>query len=237
MNEPAELRDWWASPLGTLLRQHERRVVAGALEDVFGPQLLQIGEWGKRGEFFQAARTQRQAVVSEHCVPLVTQNGCRPVDICSRPTELAIASDSIDAVFLPHTLEFESDPYTVLREVDRVLVGDGKLLVLGFNPLSAWGLRHRLARRGLPPGIERLLSERRLRDWLALLSFEVTDVQHYFFQLPRPLPASAYLLKAHRRVYTLTPIKPRWREKRNLVGGLEPTTRGMHNRLHEHTRS
>ena len=42
-----------------------------------------------------------------------------------------------------------------------------------------------------------------------------------------PLPASAYLLKARKRVYTLTPIRPRFREKQPAVlGGLvKPTTR------------
>ena len=40
------------------------------------------------------------------------------------------------------------------------------------------------------------------------------------------LPAGAYLLKARKRVYTLTPILPRAREKPAVIGGLvKPTTR------------
>ncbi|HTV51162.1 MAG TPA: hypothetical protein VME21_08235, partial [Steroidobacteraceae bacterium] len=41
-----------------------------------------------------------------------------------------------------------------------------------------------------------------------------------------PLPAGAYLLKARKRVFTLTPIRPRFREKPAVLGGLvKPTTR------------
>ena len=41
-----------------------------------------------------------------------------------------------------------------------------------------------------------------------------------------PLPAGAYLLKARKRLYTLTPVRPRLREKPAVIGGLvKPTTR------------
>jgi hypothetical protein len=44
--------------------------------------------------------------------------------------------------------------------------------------------------------------------------------------LLNPLPASGYLLKARKRVYTLTPVRPRLREQPAVLGGLvEPTTR------------
>src|SRR5688572_27269219 len=238
MANSSETREWWNSPLGKQLLEQEQRVVADSLEDIFGLQLLQVGAWGGPGEFFTAARTQRQTVIStvindSSAGPASAGRSSAhlPIGVCAKPSELPVASDSVDAVLLPHTLEFEKDPYAVLREVDRVLVGDGKLLILGFNPFSPWGLRHRFAHQGFPPGLVRLLSEYRLRDWLALLSFEVTDARRYAHQLPRPLPANAYLLKAHKRVYTLTAVKPRWREKPRLVGGLvEPTTRVVHHR-------
>ncbi len=207
--------------------------MANALEDVFGFQLLQIGAWGENGRFFEAARTQRQWVIAS--TPEAQ------ADLCCKTSELAIASDSIDAVLLPHTLEFESDPHAVLREVERVLVSEGQLLILGFSPTSAWALRHRLSEEGFPPGLARLISERRLRDWLALLGFEVAVARRYLFRLPisprRPIaadavsdsrglfPANAYLLKARKRVYSLTPVRPKRRERLAIVGGLEPTTR------------
>ena len=147
---------------------------------------------------------------------------------------------------LPHTLEYEPEPHEILREVGRILSAEGHLIVLGFRPLSSWGLRHLFAKDGFPPGLERMIGEGRLRDWLKLLGFEIVDARRYLFTLPWgssapssqsffersgqylwPMFAGGYLIKARKRVYTLTPIRPRWRLRPKVVGGLiEPTTRG-----------
>jgi SAM-dependent methyltransferase len=151
-----------------------------------------------------------------------------------------VAGDSVDAVLLPHTLEFEADPYTLLREVDRVLTGEGKLLILGFSPFSTWGLRAAATRSGFPPGLRRLLREGRIRDWLKLLGYEVSEVRHYLYESPwgeslggprmlrrglfYPLPAGAYLIKARKRVYAVPPLRLRLPERRKVIGGLvEPS--------------
>jgi hypothetical protein len=107
-------------------------------------------------------------------------------------------------------------------------------------------MRARWSRAGFPPGMRRVLSERLLREWLALLGFEVVAARRYLYLSPwsrglsqgestgrmlrpgltYPLPAGAYLLKARKRMYTLTPIRPRFREKPAVIGGLvKPTTR------------
>ena len=98
---------------------------------------------------------------------------------------LPFPSQSLDLVVLPHTLELAADPHQTLREVERVLVPEGRVVVLGFNPASLWGARqwsgrwarrigllHADARPFLPQASE-LIGHRRLRDWLRLLGFEV----------------------------------------------------------------
>jgi SAM-dependent methyltransferase len=224
---------WWASTAGAALVAAESQLLAEALEDVFGWELLQIGAWGAGRELLSGARTRHQAIVAPPGLSV-------SADICARPTLLPILSDSIDAVLLPHILEFATDPYAIVREADRVLVGEGRLLVLGFRPWSLWGMRARWSRSGFPPGLRRVLSERRIREWLVLLGYEVVSAQHYLFRGPwrggldaqqgtgrmlrrgltYPLPANAYLLKARKRVYTLTPIRPRLRERPAVLGGL-----------------
>jgi SAM-dependent methyltransferase len=224
---------WWASPLGAALIGAESQLLGEALEDVFGWELLQIGAWGGGRELLSGARTRHQAIVA---APGLSSGA----DICARPTQLPIISDSIDAVLLPHILEFATDPYAIVREADRVLVGEGRLLVLGFRPWSLWGVRARWSRSGFPPGMRRVLSERRIREWLVLLGYEVVSAQHYLYRGPwrgglgagegtgrmlrrgltYPLPANAYLLKARKRIYTLTPIRPRFRERPAVLGGL-----------------
>ena len=236
----AALTAWWSSPLGRALLAAESELLGEALEDVFGWELLQIGAWGDTRELLAGSRTRRQTIVAAPGFP-------GGADIIGRPSQLPVSSDSVDAALLPHTLEFASDPYAIVREVDRVLVGEGQLLVLGFRPWSAWGIRARASRSGFPPGLRRVLPERRVRDWLVLLGYEVVASRRYLYCSPwssgrliegtgqilnrgimHPLPGSAYLLKARKRVYTLTPVRPRFREKTGVLGGLvKPTTRSQ----------
>jgi SAM-dependent methyltransferase len=232
----AALKLWWQEPLGRALLTAESELLSEALEDVFGWELLQIGAWGTGRDLLCGSRTRRQTVLAQ---PMYREGA----DVLARPSQLPINSDSMDAVLLPHTLEFAADPYAIVREVDRVLVGEGQLLVMGFRPWSLWGLRGRAAsRNGFPPGMRRVLSEKRVRDWLVLLGYEVVAARRYLFCSPwnagagsgrilrrgiiNPLPAGAYLLKARKRIYTMTPIRPRFRERPAVIGGLvKPTTR------------
>jgi SAM-dependent methyltransferase len=233
------LRAWWNGDLGRALVRAESELLAEALEDVFGWELLQIGAWGPARDLLAGARTRRQTLLA----PLELSGRA---DIIARPSQLPIISDAVDAAVLPHTLEFATDPYAIVREVDRVLLAEGQLLVLGFRPLSLWGVRALGARSGYPPGMRRILSEHRVREWLSLLGYEVVAARRYLYCTPwskgteatagndrllrrsllNPLPAGAYLLKARKRVFTLTPIRPRFREKPAVIGGLvKPTTR------------
>jgi SAM-dependent methyltransferase len=96
---------------------------------------------------------------------------------------LPFASQSVDLLVLPHALELARDPHLTLREVERVLVPEGRVVIVGFNPASLWGLRQRMGRlhdvtaRGSAPLIlpraGDFIGYWRLRDWLRLLSFEV----------------------------------------------------------------
>src|SRR6476659_6209269 len=121
-----------------------------ALDDVFGWELLQVGTWGPREQILSGCRTRRHAIVAGRR-PAQSDIQRVEADITARLSQLPIANGAVDAVILPHTLEFETDPYAVVREVDRVLAGEGQLLVLGFRPFSLWGFRSRAISRGYPP--------------------------------------------------------------------------------------
>jgi SAM-dependent methyltransferase len=180
-SQQADRSLWLNGPLGQRVYALERKLVAEALTQVFGWQLLQIGNWGGDLGLLAGARTQRKAVLG-HDAQVSSVPGV--MTIRSRLDALAIASDSVDAVLLPHTLECAADPHELLREVERILPGDGQLVILGFRPFSSWGLRNLMAHSGFPPGTERLIAEHRIRDWLKLLGFEVTDAQRYLFSWP-----------------------------------------------------
>lgn len=219
--------------------QAESELMVEALDDVFGWELLQLGLWGPRTSLLSGCRTRRHAVIANE------RSRLTDADIGARLSQLPIGNGSVDAVVLPHTLEFETDPFAVVREADRVLAGEGHLIVLGFRPFSLWGFRSRAISRGYPPGLKRMLGVRRVADWLELLGYDVGLTRSYLFTPPwggtaprpgvpssllrrgwiKPWPAGAYLLKARKRVYTLTPIRPRMRERPQPIGGLvEPTT-------------
>jgi SAM-dependent methyltransferase len=237
----ASLAAWWQQGIGRAVLAAEGELLGEALEDVFGWELLQVGAWGDGRELLRNGRTRRQTILAPHA-------GHGGADVIARASHLPITSDSVDAALLPHTLDFAADPYAIVREVDRVLSGEGQLLVLGFRPWSLWGLRARATRSGYPPGLRRVLSARRVREWLVLLGYEVIAERRYLYCSPwssaypaetstarllrrglvNPLPAGAWLLKARKRVYTLTPVRPRFREKPAVIGGLvKPTTRSQ----------
>jgi SAM-dependent methyltransferase len=237
------LRAFWQMPLGKSLLTAEAQLLGEALEDVFGWEFLQVGAWGEGRELLTGCRTRRKIVVA----PGAFRDSA---DIIARPSALPVARDSVDAVLLPHTLEFASDPYAIVREVDRVLSGEGQLVVLGFQPFSLWGIRARSSRSGFPPGMRRILSVGRVREWLVLLGYEIVATRSYLHCTPwgngaaaaeqgtdhspllrrtwfNPLPAGAWILKARKRIRALTPIRPRLREKQPAVIGqlVKPTTR------------
>ncbi len=232
---------WLSTPLGQRCLVAEQQLVSAALEQVFGEQFLQIGLWGREDAFIRYARTQRTALVD-----------WRPgigAQLLSDTHALAIATGSVDAVLLPHTLELAPSPHALLRDVGRILRADGRVVVLSFNPTGLWGLRQVLSSRGYPPGHRRPILESRLRDWLQLLSFDVDNRARYCHTLPlesvrrfadfpreewarrwMPMLGGGYLVSAQKRVHPMTPIRPIWRRRRlNAVGGLvEPTTRSPH---------
>ena len=231
-------QQWQHGPLGRALIAAEAQLLATTFDDVFGQELLQLGSWGVGRELLAPSRIRRQSVVLEQT------NGANSGDLVANLAHLPIASGTVDAALLPHTLEYAPDPYAVLREADRVLVAEGQLIVLGFRPASFWGMRSASSRGGYPPGLRRRLGCNRVRDWLGLLSYEIVTVRPYLYHLPRtprgtveeavpsmlhrgwfyPWPAAAYLIKARKRVYTLTPIRPRLRERVKVLGGLvEPS--------------
>ena len=232
------LEQWFDTPLGHALLGQERAAVGEALECVFGEEFLQVGAWGPPDLFLGLARTQRRALLSAR--------GGVVGSIRSLPSALPIQSDSIDALLLPHTLELEADPHQVLREAGRVLRAEGCLVVVGFEPFGGWGLRGRVTAGGFPPGLDRLLSERRLADWLKLLGFDVDPAHRFLYTLPLaraqagrpkrwaegagrvfwPRLSGAYVLRARKRVYSVTPIRLHYRSRPAVLGGLaEPTTR------------
>lgn len=165
--------------------------------DLFGYHALQLGV-----SELQALRANRMPHRWVMMQELAEQAGkqCAIADFYADFTALPFPANSMDLLVLPHALEFSAEPHAALREVERVLVPEGKVVICGLNPASLWGWRHwrsRWYRRWVAalgerplylPGWCGLIGFWRLRDWLRLLSFEVEVVR---FGCYRPAVDSA----------------------------------------------
>jgi SAM-dependent methyltransferase len=166
------LSEFLRSPQGRYVLEWEQQHLDRAVADIFGYHALQLGlpEIDALRENRMPLRICAAERVDEdddlHCA----------LSVLNRYDELPFATNSIDLVVMPHILEFAAEPHQVLREVDRVLVPEGHVVITGFNPLSLWGLRQLLTRLGMAPYLPRegqFISLPRIKDWLKLLSFEV----------------------------------------------------------------
>jgi SAM-dependent methyltransferase len=170
------MQQWFETPPGRYLLAWERAEFDRAVGDVFGYHALQLGLPGldalsaNRMPHRWLALSHAQAAVAAEKPSLITDFGALPYE-----------ENSVDLVVLPHALELNADPHTTLREVGRVLVPEGKVVICCLNPASLWGLRQRRAhlyrRLGFGqlflPDAGEFIGYWRLRDWLRLLSFEV----------------------------------------------------------------
>ena len=103
---------------------------------------------------------------------------------------LPVASDCVDIAILHHTLDFSRSPHQVLREVDRTLTEGGYLLLVTFQPRSAWSLakRYWAAKHLVDARVVdqcRPVSSTRLSDWLRLLNYDVLQQRASYLVNPR----------------------------------------------------
>jgi len=173
-----KLSEFLCSPAGRYVLAWEQTQLDAAVSDIFGYHALQLGlpEIDALRENRMPLRfcaADRQLLVN--ALDGEADSGGRRVAIINRYEELPFATHSIDLVVLPHILEFAADPHQVLREVERVLVPEGHVVITGFNPASLWGLRQYCERLGAAPFLPRegsFIALPRVKDWLKLLSFE-----------------------------------------------------------------
>jgi SAM-dependent methyltransferase len=235
----SHLRDWYEKYPGIWLQEQELTLLEGVLTDLFGYHILQIGLYNER-TCLNVSRIPHRMVMDVKFPDIANcKQGQTDTDFFNgEPEYIPIAGDSLDVLVLSHTLEFCSNPHEVLREADRILIPEGYVVILGFNPWGLWSLwRVLFGWRKKAPWCGRFVSLARLKDWLQLLGFDICESHRYFFRPPLshsgimtrltflenlgsrfwPILGGAYFLVAKKRVATLTPIKPRWRPHRSRL--------------------
>lgn len=199
--------DWLASPPGQYVLSQEQAWFDKTVVDVFGFNAIQIGT--PQLHTLRENRMLMRAIVAEpgnELDPLSPEMPSWHV-IEGMPDELPFAAESVDLLILPHVLEFASDPHHILREADRVLVPEGRLILSGFNPASLWGARQYLGRLIGKPFLPRegqFIHLLRIRDWLKLLNFSLDRGHFACYKLP--LKGDAVI----QRMNYLEPMGNRW---------------------------
>jgi SAM-dependent methyltransferase len=224
---------WLQTPQGRYVMAWERSKVDALVADVFGYNALQLG----LPEF---------DLLAQNRIPLQQTAGeAGNVDVLCDLRQLPFSASSIDLVVMPHILEFHCDPHQILREAERVLIPEGQLVIVGFNPLSLWGVRRRLPKcPDAFPWNGNYLSVLRLKDWLQLLGFEVDRgsfgcyappfAQEPWLRRSHFMEAAGdrwwsfaggvYILRAVKRVHGMRLILPAWNHRKASRKALSTVT-------------
>lgn len=248
------LSEWYSSALGQSILEQLERHLDDTLPAVFGYQGLQLGRLGG-SSLLEKAGIHRSLVLESpkssqiEAVPeapddasdddsdsSAAPNPTPKADLTADVLNLPIASDVMKIVVLPHTLDFCSDPYQALREADRVLTGDGHMIIIGFSPWSLFGLRRSIRWRRNVPWNGRFYSRNRVSDWLSVLNYQVHESEAFFLRPPLQsakvlakmrmlektqrwlgLLGGLYMLHARKQTLPLTPAKRVWLPQRSRI--------------------
>ncbi|HSH72983.1 MAG TPA: methyltransferase domain-containing protein [Methylophilaceae bacterium] len=217
----ANQQEWLSSPLGDYLQAQEQSIFDEAVGDVFGFNAIQVG-------------MLQMDLLRNSRIPFSIRANLNPGQIPGQllcdSVQLPLLSNSIDLLLLPHGLDFSTNPQQTLREAERVLVAEGHIMITGFNPVSSWGLKHMLGKNGNYPWNSSFLSLLRVKDWLALLGFEMVTSQMTCYSPPLskaawlqrfqfmdkvggrwwPMMGGVYFIVAKKKVVGMRLIRPNW---------------------------
>ena len=233
-----DLQSWFETPLGVYLLAAEQAYFDHEVADVFGFNALQLGLC--RFDFLRANRMPLHCRIGGSEKANEASGGVRlQADFCALP----VLSNSADLVVLPHVLEFSDNPHQVLREVSRILMPEGHVIVSAFNPWSLWGARQVIDRgRAEVPWNGQFINLSRLKDWMALLGIEIAAgrmccyippvaSQQWLSRLSFleaagdrwwPFAGGVYFLHGVKRVQGMRVITPQWKTSLSKRKSLAP---------------
>lgn len=236
-----DLAAWLEQPAGAYVRAWEQTLLDKLTADIFGFNAVQIGL--PQMDCLAASRMPNKWIANNILAP----DPALPIALLTDLNELPFDTHSLDLVVLPHVLELTREPHQILREVERVLIPEGKLIICGLNKTSLWGARQALKYltcNHFLPDTGEFISFLRLKDWLNLLNMEVSHsyfgcyappinnqawLQRFHFmesagQRWWPFLGATYVVQAIKRVKGMHLIGPAWKNKRLRVPKTIPVT-------------
>jgi SAM-dependent methyltransferase len=250
-NPIISLAPWFHTPAGAYAQAWEQARLDDLTADIFGYNALQIGL--PDFDTLAANRMPNRWVTNTVFQPQDPSGmTMRSAVVVHDFAELPFATQSLDLVVLPHVLEFAAEPHQVLREVERVLIPEGQVIICGFNPFSTWGLRQtagRMTGAHFLPLHGEFISVPRLKDWLKLLNMEINRGHFGCYAPPCatakwldrfaflekagnrwwPYLGALYIVQAIKRVKGMRLIGPAWQKQGARARQAVPVTQRMKN--------
>lgn len=242
------LGSWLDTSAGTYVRTWEEACLNTLTADIFGFNAVQVGL--PEINALQANRMPNKWRTDSRPASGSAEN-THSLAVIHDFTELPFATQSLDLVVLPHVLEFASEPHQVLREVERVLIPEGQVIICGFNPASLWGARQaagRLSGKHFLPQDSEFISVPRLKDWLKLLNMEASRGYFGCYAPPCrtdkwlnrfacmdragdrwwPYLGAVYVVQAIKRIKGMRLVGPAWSLKNAKAPRVVPATNKAH---------
>ena len=213
-------QEWFNSPLGQYLIDLEYKYISPIVVDTFGFYAIQMGNFDI--DFLDLSRIQNKFSLNSNHPDLMTSNDALPFD-----------ESSVDLLIAPHILEQMAEPYELLKEIQRVLMPEGRLIITGFNPTSLWGLKKLLSFDINYPWNTKFISLNKVKEWLPIVGLEMVEGKMGCYVPPIqqlswlkkiqimeklgdrwwPMLGGFYFLVIQKRVHGMTPIRPLWQKR------------------------
>ena len=213
-------QEWFKSPLGQYLLNLEYGYINPVVMDAFGFYAIQMGNFDI--DFLDHSRIPNKFSLNSNHADLMASNEALPFE-----------EASVDLIIAPHILEQMAEPYELLKEIHRVLMPEGRLIISGFNPMSLWGIKRLLSFDIDYPWNTKFIPLSKIKEWLPIIGLEMVEGKMGCYVPPIqqsswlkklhsmeklgdrwwPMLGGFYFLVIQKRVHGMTPIRPLWKKK------------------------
>jgi SAM-dependent methyltransferase len=213
-------QEWFKSPLGQYLLSLEYGYINPIVMDTFGFYAIQMGNFDI--DFLDHSRIPNKFSLNSNHADLMASNEALPFE-----------EASVDLLIAPHILEQMAEPYELLKEIHRVLMPEGRLIISGFNPMSLWGIKRLLSFDIDYPWNTKFIPLSKIKEWLPIIGLEMVEGKMGCYVPPIqqsswlkklhameklgdrwwPMLGGFYFLVIQKRVHGMTPIRSLWKKK------------------------
>jgi len=208
--------NWFKSKTAKNLLAEEKIIINKFIEDKFGYFALQLG--GPFNDFLENSR------ITKH---LFNDGILRNIsfDVSSIP----FAEESIDLIICPHFIE-QGYNKKMFDEFFRTIIPGGHLVIISFNPFSLAGIRNFFSFSMQFPWNSKFVSMSLVQSQLKDAGFSISEAKISNYQLIfsddnysfsssferignrwLPLFGNLYCIVVKKKIKSLTPIKPKWK--------------------------